>query len=85
MKRPTARSPNCRVQDRQLMARPKHLTWEEAASYTSLATAYRMLFGHEPHRLKPATTCSSGASGGLGVFGVQLARRPAQTPSASFR
>ncbi|MEA2946949.1 MAG: crotonyl-CoA carboxylase/reductase, partial [Alphaproteobacteria bacterium] len=44
----------CRVQDRQLMARPKHLTWEEAASYTlTLATAYRMLFGHEPHRLKP--------------------------------
>ena len=44
----------CRVQDRQLMARPKHLTWEESASYTlTLATAYRMLFGHEPHRLKP--------------------------------
>ncbi|MGA2045292.1 MAG: alcohol dehydrogenase catalytic domain-containing protein, partial [Roseiarcus sp.] len=32
----------CRVQDRQLMARPQHLSWEESASYTlTLATAYR--------------------------------------------
>ncbi len=64
----------CRVQDRQLMARPKHLTWEESASYTlTLATAYRMLFGHEPHRLKPGDNVLVwGASGGLGVFGVQL-------------
>ncbi|MDE2363069.1 MAG: crotonyl-CoA carboxylase/reductase [Hyphomicrobiales bacterium] len=64
----------CRVQDRQLMERPKHLTWEEAASYTlTLATAYRMLFGHEPHRLKPGDNVLIwGASGGLGVFGVQL-------------
>ena len=64
----------CRVQDRQLMVRPKHLTWEESASYTlTLATAYRMLFGHEPHRLKPGDNVLVwGASGGLGVFGVQL-------------
>ena len=64
----------CRVQDRQLMARPKHLTWEESACYTlTLATAYRMLFGHEPHRLKPGDNVLVwGASGGLGVFGVQL-------------
>lgn len=64
----------CRVQDRQLMKRPRHLTWEESASYTlTLATAYRMLFGHEPHRLKPGDNVLVwGASGGLGVFGVQL-------------
>ena len=44
----------CRVQDRQLMARPQHLTWEESACYTlTLATAYRMLFGHRPHVLRP--------------------------------
>ena len=42
-----------RVQAQQLMPRPKHLTWEESACYTlTLATAYRMLFGHEPHDLK---------------------------------
>jgi crotonyl-CoA carboxylase/reductase len=64
----------CRVQARQLMARPKHLTWEECACYTlTLATAYRMLFGHEPHVLKPGDNVLVwGASGGLGVFAVQL-------------
>jgi crotonyl-CoA carboxylase/reductase len=64
----------CRVQDRQLMERPKHLTWEEAACYTlTLATAYRMLFGHSPHQLKPGDNVLVwGASGGLGVFAVQL-------------
>jgi len=42
------------VQAQQLMPRPKHLSWEEAACYTlTLATAYRMLFGHHPHELKP--------------------------------
>ena len=64
----------CRVQSRQLMARPRHLTWEESACYTlTLATAYRMLFGHQGHRLRPGDNVLVwGASGGLGVFGVQL-------------
>lgn len=64
----------CRVQSRQLMSRPKHLTWEEAACYTlTLATAYRMLFGHAPHTVRPGQNVLIwGASGGLGVFGVQL-------------
>ena len=44
----------CRVQSRQLMPKPAHLPWEEAACYTlTLATAYRMLFGHPPHTMKP--------------------------------
>ena len=43
----------CRVQSRQLMPKPAHLTWEESACYTlTLATAYRMLFGHAPHTLQ---------------------------------
>jgi crotonyl-CoA carboxylase/reductase len=65
----------CRVQSRQLMPRPQHLTWEESACYTlTLATAYRMLFGHAPHTIKPGDyVLVWGASGGLGVFGVQLA------------
>ena len=64
----------CRVQARQLLPRPQHLTWEESASYMlTLATAYRMLFGHNPHQLKPSQNVLIwGASGGLGVFGVQL-------------
>ena len=63
------------VQAQQLMPRPKHLTWEEAACYTlTLATAYRMLFGHEPHDLKPGQNVLVwGASGGLGSYAIQLA------------
>jgi len=63
-----------RVQSQQLMPRPKHLTWEESACYTlTLATAYRMLFGHEPHDLKPGQNVLVwGASGGLGSFAIQL-------------
>ena len=63
-----------RVQAQQLMARPKHLTWEESACYTlTLATAYRMLFGHRPHTLRPGhNVLVWGASGGLGSMAVQL-------------
>ncbi len=63
-----------RVQARQLMHRPQHLSWEESACYTlTLATAYRMLFGHRPHILRPGDNVLVwGASGGLGVFAVQL-------------
>ncbi len=63
-----------RVQAQQLLPRPKHLTWEESACYTlTLATAYRMLFGHHPHELKPGQNVLVwGASGGLGSFAIQL-------------
>ena len=63
-----------RVQDRQLMSRPQHLTWEESACYTlTLATAYRMLFGHRPHILRPGhNVLIWGASGGLGSMAVQI-------------
>ena len=63
-----------RVQARQLLPRPQHLTWEESACYTlTLATAYRMLFGHRPHTLKPGQNVLVwGASGGLGSMAVQL-------------
>jgi crotonyl-CoA carboxylase/reductase len=63
-----------RVQDRQLMPRPKHLTWEESACYTlTHATAYRMLFGHRPHILRPGhNVLVWGASGGLGSMAIQI-------------
>jgi crotonyl-CoA carboxylase/reductase len=64
----------CRVQARQLMRRPRHLTWEESGCYVlTLATAYRMLFGHRPHVLRPGhNVLVWGASGGLGSMAVQL-------------
>ena len=63
-----------RVQAQQVMHRPKHLTWEESACYTlTLATAYRMLFGHRPHVLRPGhNVLVWGAAGGLGSMAIQL-------------
>ncbi|MDP6109528.1 MAG: crotonyl-CoA carboxylase/reductase [Rhodospirillales bacterium] len=63
-----------RVQAQQVMPRPKHLTWEESACYMlTLATAYRMLFGHRPHILRPGhNVLVWGASGGLGSMAIQL-------------
>ena len=65
-----------RVQEQQLMPKPEHLSWEEAACYTlTLATAYRMLFGHAPHTLGPGQNVLVwGASGGLGVSAIQLCK-----------
>src|SRR3546814_14847715 len=55
------------------MPRPRHLTWEESGCYTlTLATAYRMLFGHRPHILRPGHhVLVCGASGGLGSMAIQ--------------
>ena len=71
-----------RVQSQQLMPRPKHLTWEESACYTlTLATAYRMLFGHQPHEVKPGQNVLVwGASGGLGSFAIQLIKTAGANP-----
>jgi crotonyl-CoA carboxylase/reductase len=62
------------VQAQQVMARPRHLTWEESGCYVlTLATSYRMLFGHRPHILRPGhNVLVWGASGGLGSMAIQL-------------
>ena len=64
----------CKVQAQQVMPRPLHLTWEESSCYVlTLATAYRMLFGHRPHILRPGDNVLIwGAAGGLGSMAIQL-------------
>src|SRR5436189_5603809 len=63
-----------KVQAQQLLPKPAHLTWEEAASYgLTYFTAYRMLMDRAAlqagHRV-----LIWGAAGGLGVFATQLCR-----------
>ena len=62
------------VQDRQILKKPDHLTWEESGCYTlTLATSYRMLFGHAPNTIKPGMNVLIwGASGGIGSMAVQI-------------
>jgi crotonyl-CoA carboxylase/reductase len=62
----------CKVQAQQLLPKPAHLSWEEAASYgLTYFTAYRMLIDQAQlqagHRV-----LIWGAAGGLGVFATQL-------------
>ncbi|MBW3576344.1 MAG: crotonyl-CoA carboxylase/reductase [Actinobacteria bacterium] len=62
------------VKANQLIPMPTHLTWEEAASLgLVLATAYRMLVGHNEARMKQGDKVLIwGATGGLGGFATQL-------------
>jgi crotonyl-CoA carboxylase/reductase len=62
----------CKVQAQQLLPKPEHLAWEEAASYgLTYFTAYRMLM--DQCKLQPGhKVLIWGAAGGLGVFATQL-------------
>ncbi|WP_431038443.1 crotonyl-CoA carboxylase/reductase [Streptomyces sp. P6-2-1] len=64
------------VRATQLLPKPAHLTWEEAASITLCAgTSYRMLVGEHGARIKQGDVVLIwGAAGGLGAFAVQLVR-----------
>jgi crotonyl-CoA carboxylase/reductase len=66
----------CKVQAQQVLPKPPHLTWEEAACYLlTLATSYRMLFGHRPHDLRPGQwVLVWGGAGGIGSMAIQLVR-----------
>ncbi|WP_307161016.1 crotonyl-CoA carboxylase/reductase [Streptomyces rishiriensis] len=60
----------------QLIPKPAHLTWEEAASVPACAgTAYRMLVSDRGARMKQGDVVLIwGASGGLGAYAVQLVK-----------
>jgi crotonyl-CoA reductase len=63
------------VKANQLMPKPAHLTWEEAASPGLVnSTAYRQLVSHHGAQLKQGDVVLIwGASGGLGSYATQLA------------
>ncbi|KUJ64177.1 crotonyl-CoA reductase [Streptomyces albus subsp. albus] len=64
------------VKASQLMAKPGHLTWEEAgSSMVCAATSYRMLISDKGARMKLGDIVLIwGAAGGLGAFAVQLVK-----------
>jgi crotonyl-CoA carboxylase/reductase len=67
-------APFAKVQAQQLLPKPAHLSWEEAASYgLCLFTAYRMLVT-QAHIQAGDNVLIWGAAGGLGVFAIQLCR-----------
>jgi crotonyl-CoA carboxylase/reductase len=72
----------CKVQSSQLLAKPRQLSWEQAGSYgLTLFTAYRMLIARA--QMKPGDNVLVwGASGGLGVFAVQLCKLAGAHPIA---
>ncbi|MGB8330515.1 MAG: crotonyl-CoA carboxylase/reductase [Polyangiales bacterium] len=63
-----------RVQGQQVLPKPAHLSWEEAASYgLTYYTAHRMLVDRA--KVQPGEDVLIwGAGGGLGVFAVQLCK-----------
>jgi crotonyl-CoA reductase len=64
------------VKSTQLMPKPRHLTWEEAACNTTCAmTAYRMLVSPHGAQMKQGDIVFVwGAAGGLGAYAIQLIR-----------
>lgn len=73
-----------RVQAHQLVPKPKHMTWEESASYMLVgATAYRMLAGWDEHTLAAGDPVLIwGGAGGLGSMAIQIARAKGAVPVA---
>jgi len=63
------------VKANQLMPKPSHLTWEEAASPGLVnSTAYRQLVSHNGANMKQGDVVLIwGASGGLGSYATQMA------------
>jgi crotonyl-CoA carboxylase/reductase len=74
----------CKVQDHQCLAKPAHLTWEQAASYMLVAaTAYRMLHGWSPNVVSPGDPILIwGGAGGLGSMAIQIAAAAGARPIA---
>jgi crotonyl-CoA reductase len=70
------------VKSNQLMPKPRHLTWEEAAAPGLVnSTAYRQLVSRNGAAMKQGDNVLVwGASGGLGGYATQLALNGGATP-----
>jgi crotonyl-CoA reductase len=70
------------VKANQLMPKPEHLTWEEAAVNALCgSTSYRMLVGEHAARMKQGDNVFIwGATGGIGAYAVQLVLNGGGTP-----
>jgi crotonyl-CoA reductase len=70
------------VKSNQLMPKPQHLTWEEAAAPGLVnSTAYRQLVSHHGAQMKQGDVVLVwGASGGLGGYATQYALNGGATP-----
>ncbi|AXK37055.1 crotonyl-CoA carboxylase/reductase [Streptomyces armeniacus] len=70
------------VRASQLLPKPGHLTWEEAASnMLTASTSYRMLISDRGARVKLGDVVLIwGATGGLGAFAVQLVKNAGGIP-----
>ncbi|ACU37548.1 crotonyl-CoA carboxylase/reductase [Actinosynnema mirum] len=70
------------VRASQLVPKPTHLTWEEAAcSPLCAGTAYRMLVGDHGARMKQGDAVLIwGAAGGLGAYAVQFVKNGGGIP-----
>lgn len=73
-----------KVQAQQCMPKPKHMTWEEAASYVLVAaTAWRMLHGWGINAVKSNDVVLIwGGAGGLGSMAIQIAKAAGAIPIA---
>ena len=70
------------VKANQLMPKPTHLTWEEAAvNALCNSTSYRMLVGQHGARMKQGDSVLVwGATGGIGGYAVQYVLNGGGTP-----
>jgi crotonyl-CoA reductase len=70
------------VKANQLMPKPEHLSWEEAAVNALCAsTSYRMLVGEHAARMKQGDVVFIwGATGGIGAYATQLVLNGGGTP-----
>ncbi len=73
-----------KVQGHQCMPKPKHMNWEEAASYVLVgATAWRMLHGWGANAVKKGDVVLVwGGAGGLGSMAIQIVKAAGGIPIA---